>query len=149
MPCWRQQSLLEAPVETVWRLISDPSRYPEWAGEMVEVTGVPDEVERGSTFKLRDRTPLGPRMTTTFKVEEMDDLHEIKLRCQASGYYSRWLLTEARGSTFAEVEMGVDRTGLPALSSRALSLAVTKGYLRRQVETVVDGVQRVLRTSPQ
>ena len=47
----------------------------------------------------------------TFEVEELEDLREIKLRCQSSGYYSHWRLTEAQGQTFADVEVGVEPIG--------------------------------------
>ena len=39
-------------------------------------------------------------------------MREIKLRCQNSGFYSHWLLTEAQGNTFTEVELGVEPKGL-------------------------------------
>jgi hypothetical protein len=54
---------------------------------------------------------------TTFKIEELDDLHAIKLRCQQSGYYSRWVLTEAQSSTFAEVEIGIEPARWRALGT--------------------------------
>jgi hypothetical protein len=65
---------------------------------LIDVTGVPTRIEKGSTFELTSRGPLG-QATTTFKVEEFDALREIKLRCQTSGFYSHWLLTEARSNT--------------------------------------------------
>ena len=145
MSTWKQQALIEAPVEDVWELISDPSRFPEWGGDTVEVTGMPTKIEKGSTFRQTGRSPLGFKGTTTFKVEELDDLREIKMRCQRSGYYSHWLLTEARGNTFADVEMGVETAGLKGLSARALGAAHTKGYLRRQAEQSLDGLRRVLK----
>jgi uncharacterized protein YndB with AHSA1/START domain len=148
MSSWKQQALIEAPVEEVWELISDPTRYPEWGGDTIEVTGLPTKVEKGSTFEQTARTPLGFKGTSTFKVEELDDLREIKLRCQRSGYYSRWRLTEARGNTFADVEMGVERTGLRRLRGRAIGAAHTKGYLRRQAEQAVDGLRSVLTRQP-
>ena len=74
----------------------------------------------------------------TFEVEELDDLGEIKLRCQTSGYYSRWLLTDARGNTFADVELGVEPKGLEA---RAISAMHTKRYLRRTLEETIDGLR--------
>ena len=75
---------------------------------MIAVTGAPTKIEKGSTFDVTGRGPLGLKATTTFKVEELDDLHEIKLRCQSSGYYSRWLLTQAQDGTFTEVELGIE-----------------------------------------
>ena len=33
-------------------------------------------------------------------------MHELKMKCQASGFYAHWLLTEAQDGTFTEVELG-------------------------------------------
>lgn len=141
MATWRQQALIEAPVEEVWELIADPARFPEW-NESVEVTGLPTRIEKGSTFRRRAPSPLGPRMTTTFEVEELDeDLRELRLRCQTSGLYSRWMLTEARGNTFADVEIGSEPR---RLGERVVALSHTKGYLRGTVEGSIDGLCRAL-----
>lgn len=93
-------------MESVWELVGDPSRYPEWAADVVAVTGLA-EVAEHETYEQVSRTPLGNE-TTTFEIEKLDDLHEIKLRCQKSGYYSHWVLTPAQEATFAEVEIGVE-----------------------------------------
>jgi len=138
---WKQQVLVEAPVEDVWSLISDPRRFPEWSGDTIEVTGVPTQVERGSTYRHTGRGPLRTKSTTVFEVVELDDLREIKLRCQTSGFYSHWLLTEARGNTFVDVELGIEPEGL---AGRAVGAAHTKGYLRRAAERSVDGLKRAL-----
>jgi hypothetical protein len=143
---WKQQVLLDAPVDEVWGLISDPGRFPDWSGDTISVTGLPTEIERGSTFQVTSNGPLRMKATTVFRVEELDDLREIKLRCQTSGYYSHWLLTEARGNTFVEVEFGIER--VRGLQGRALSAAHTKGYLRRSAERAVDGLRRALTRNP-
>ena len=141
MAAWRRQALVEAPIEEVWELIADPARFPEW-NEEVEVTGVPTRIEKGSTFRRTAPTRFGPKVTTTFEVEELDeDLREIKLRCQTSGFYSHWVLTEARGDTFADVEMGVEPH---ELTERVWALPHTKTYLRRALDVSLDGLRRVL-----
>ena len=142
MSSWKQQAVIEAPVEAVWKLLEDPSRFSEWSGDTIEVTGLPTKIEKGSTFQLTSRGPLGMKATTTFEVEELDDLREIKLQCQVSGYYSHWLLTEARGNTFAEVELGVEPR--PGLTARALGATHTKRYMRRVTEKSLDGLRRAL-----
>jgi uncharacterized protein YndB with AHSA1/START domain len=139
---WKQQALIEAPIDRVWGLLEDPERFPEWNFGTIAVTGVPTQIEKGSTFTLTGRGPLGLKATTTFKVEELDDLREIKLRCQTSGWYSRWLLTEAQGQTFTEVEMGVER--VPGLEGRVTGAMHTKRHLRRAAEETLDGVRRAL-----
>ncbi len=139
-PRWKQQALIEAEPTAIWSLISDPSRFPEYAGETVEVTGVPTEVKKGSTFKQKSRTPIGVKTTTTFEVAELDELREIKLRCTRSGYYSHWLLTEARGDTFVDLEVGIEP---PTAAARALTLAHTEGFIRRMAQSSLDGLRRL------
>jgi len=140
MSSWKQQALIEAPVEEVWGVISNPETFPEWSENSVEVTGVLTKVEKGSTYRETSRGPFG-KVTTTFEVEELDDLREIKLRCQTSGYYSHWLLTEAQGNTFAEVELGIEPPSLPA---QVFRVTHNKRFLRRMAEGAVDGLRRFL-----
>lgn len=138
----KEQALIEAPVSEVWSLLEDPSRYSEWNEDSVAVTGAPTRIERGSSFKMTTRSRFGRNPTTRFVVEELDDLHEIKLRCQTSGFYSHWLLTEARGGTFAQLELGVEP--VPGLTGRLTGAMHTKSYLRRSAETTVRGLRRAL-----
>jgi hypothetical protein len=142
----KEQALIDAPVSDVWDLLEDPSRYSEWNDDSIAVTGVPTKIEKGSTFQMTSRSRLGRKPTTTFEVEELDDLHEIKLRCQASGFYSHWFLTEAQGGTFTEVELGVEPVS--GISGRLSGAMHTKSYLRRSAAAAVDNLRRALtRTS--
>ena len=141
MTSWRQQAVFDAPLEDVWAFVGDPRRYPEWAADVVSVTGLAS-LATDVEYQQVSRTPLG-KSETTFKVEELDDLHAITLRCQQSGYYSRWVLTEAQSSTFADVEIGVDPT---ALQYRLLFSAVGKRYLRRIAEQGIEGLRSRLQS---
>ena len=142
MASWRQQALVEAPVEEVWALISDWNHYPEWNSDVVKVTGPPTALARGSTLEMKTRGPLGLKATTPYTVEEFEEMHEMKVQCQVSGFYAHWLLTEARGNTFTEVELGVaPKKGLQAKATGALH---TKGYLRRSVDQMIDNLRSAL-----
>jgi uncharacterized protein YndB with AHSA1/START domain len=136
---WRQQVVIEAPVEQVWTYVGDPRRYPDWAGNVIGITGLAT-VERDAEFQQVSKSPVG-KAETTFRIEELDDLRTIKLRCQQSGYYSRWVLTEAQASTFAEVEIGIEPT---AVQYRLLFGALGKRYFRRLVERALDGLRTTL-----
>jgi polyketide cyclase/dehydrase/lipid transport protein len=139
MASWKQQALIEAPVNEVWEVLCDPSRGPEWSEEVIAVTGAPTKIERGSTYDVTARGPLRLKNTTTFKVEELDELHEIKMKCQYSGFYSHWVLTDAQGATFTEVELGVER--MPGAEGLVTSALHTKSYLRREVDKLLDGLR--------
>jgi hypothetical protein len=145
MAAWKQQALIEAPVSEVWDMLSNPSQASEWAKDVIKVTGVPVAIEKGSTFQVTARGPLGLKATTPFKVEELEDMRELKMQCQVTGFYSHWLLTDAQGSTFTELELGVEpieaRHGIQARAAGALH---TKSYLRRATEKTLDGLRRAV-----
>ena len=137
MSSWRQQALIPAPVERVWELVGNPNRYPEWAGDVLKVTGLPSVVP-SATYRQVTKLPVG-KADTTFLVEAVEELREIRLRCMDRGYYARWLLTPARGQTFAEVEIGMDPGSLAA---RAVDRAIGKRWYRGVAEQYLDGVRQ-------
>jgi uncharacterized protein YndB with AHSA1/START domain len=145
MSSWRQQALIEAPVADVWDILSDPARGPDWDEDLMAVTGAPTKMEKGSTFDLTGRGPLRMKTTTTFRVEELEDMHELKLKCQVSGFYAHWLLTPAQNGTFTEVELGIEPIEEPSMRTRVASALHTKSYLRREVEKLLDGLRRAVR----
>jgi uncharacterized protein YndB with AHSA1/START domain len=146
MSAWKQQALIEAPVKEVWEILADPVRSPDWDQDVLAVTGAPVKIDKGTTFELTGKSPLGVD-TTTFKVEEFDEMHELKMRCQRSGFYAHWLLTSARQGTFAELELGVELDPEPDEEARAVDAAYTKTYLRKTVEKTLDGLRRVVKRS--
>ena len=140
MASWQQQTLIEAPIRDVWELVGDPKRYPEWARDVIDVTGVPDEIQQGTRFERVSKLPLGST-TTEFVVDELTDLQELRMRCLTSGYYSRWSLTEAGSDTFCEVEVGMEPTNTPY---NLLDRAVGKRWYRSAVTSMVDGLRKTL-----
>lgn len=144
MTAFRHQAMIESPATEVWELVGNPLRYPEWASEVIEVTGLA-EVTEHATFEQTSKSPLFGKDTTIFEIEKLDDLREIKLRCQTSGYYSCWRLTPAQDHTFAEVEIGVEPTS-PVYGLFFGTLG--RRYLRRISEQSVAGIQRALDAPP-
>ena len=140
MSCVRHQTLIKAPVDVVWDLIGDPASYPEWAADVVEVTGLPTSIEKGATFEQKSKMPLR-NPTTTFVIDKLEDLREIKLRCLTSGYYSQWALTEAQGDTYTEVEFGMEPTGLPY---KAVDATFGKRMYRTTMLESIDSLQETV-----
>lgn len=125
----------------MWDLVGDPRRYPEWVGdEIKEVTGLPTVVQ-GARYDQVTRSVVGPAAKTTFEIEELDDMHEIRLRCTSSGWFSKWTLTEAGGGTFADVEIGME----PANAGyRAIDAVAGKRSYRRVARASVEGLKKAL-----
>src|SRR3954447_22286124 len=105
MSAVRSQALINAPPGRVWDLVGDPSRHPSWWPRVVEVRG--EQFDEGDNYAQVTRELTGS-IETTMKVERLEDLREIDMRCTNTGTYSRWLLTEAQGNTFVDVEFGMD-----------------------------------------
>jgi uncharacterized protein YndB with AHSA1/START domain len=144
MASWKQEALIDAPVGEVWEMLSDPARAPEWTEDVIDVTGGPARIEIGSTFDVTSRGPLGLKGTTPFRVEEVDEMRELKMQCQVTGFYSHWLLTEAQGGTFTELELGVEPIEGRGIQGRAIGTLHTKSFLRRTAEKSLDGVRRAV-----
>ena len=68
-------------------------------------------------------------------------MHELKMKCQFSGFYAHWLLTDAQDGTFAEVELGIEPLQSPSPQARVAEVLHTKNYLRRQVEKLLDSLR--------
>jgi hypothetical protein len=137
---YREQMLIDAPVDAVWRQVGDPSSYPRWAGDVVEVTGL-DVVEEGAQYHQTTRTPFG-KSETDFVVDRLEDLREIKVRCLLSGYYLHWQLTEAGQDTFAQVEVGMDPKHF---GYRAIDKTVGKRWYRNVVQDMLERLRSVIR----
>jgi hypothetical protein len=135
----RRQTLIQASPEEVWSLVGDPRRYPEWAGFAIEVTGLP-EVVQGAEFAHTTRGPVGTD-TTVFRVDQLEELREIKLRCTKSGWYSRWLLTDAQGGTFVDAEFGIEPT---ALQYRLFFGAIGRRHFTTVAIESLDGLRSAL-----
>ena len=95
---YREQALIEAPVQTVWEFVGNPSRYSEWWPRVLEVG---DE-----SVQVTD-DPLG-EVTTTFQIDRMESLREIRMHCTLTGTYAHWRLTEAQGETFVDLSLGME-----------------------------------------
>jgi len=137
---YRQQTLIEAPVEAVWAQVGDPNTYPEWAGEIVEVEGL-DEVKQGAHYQQAEKVPFAGTRKTEFVVEAFEEMREISVRCTVSGWYLHWLLTGAGKDTFAEFEVGMDPT---SPGYRAVDSVVGKRWYRRTAENTLEHLRQTL-----
>jgi uncharacterized protein YndB with AHSA1/START domain len=134
---FRRQALIDAPVEHVWELVGDPRRHPEWWPRVIEVDGL--ETPVADTEFVQTTRSIGGTIQTTMKIEELDDLRQINLRCMDTGTFADWRLTEAQGSTFTELEMGMVPSNM---RMRAFDLVIGRPYFRRWSEQALEGLQQ-------
>ena len=97
------QAMVDSPISTVWGLVGDPNRYPEWLPRVFEVQG-----ERCDEFVQVSQQPLFGHTEAHFLVDRMDELREIRMHCTISGMFVHWQLTEAQGGTFLNAVFGME-----------------------------------------
>ena len=128
--------MIEAPVELVWELVGNPIRHPEWYPKVIEVNG--ERFEEGDQYAQVTKDPVGSSKTD-FVIERLDDLREIRMVCQATGMYAHWLMTDAQGGTFVDVEMGMEpRT----VGTRVFDTVIGRMYFRRWLEQSLDALRQ-------
>lgn len=137
MSVCRNQALIHAPPQRVWELVGDPRRHPDWWPRVIEVRG--ERFDEGSAYAQVTKSPTG-RIETRMKVERLDDLRQIDMRCTTTGTYARWLLTEAQGDTFVDVEFGIDPNGV---GDRVFDAAFGKLYFRRWLSQSLAALEEV------
>jgi hypothetical protein len=62
------------------------------------------------------------------------------MRCTHTGTNSRWLLTEAQGNTFVDVEFGMDPAGV---GYRIFDATVGRLYFRRWLDQSLAALEEV------
>ena len=129
--------MIDAPVETVWRLVGDPRRHPEWWPRVIQVNG--ERFEPGDQYVQVTRGPLGSG-ETDFLVQQKDELREIRLQCQRTGTYAHWHLTEAQGGTFVDLEMGMQPKGL---GDRVFDMTYGPRFFRRWADRSIEALGEV------
>ena len=100
-----QQTFIEAPVETVWTLISDIENHPQWWPRVVEVEC--EGLEEGCTYREVVQSPVGKEQMKLL-IEGREELRNLRIRCLNTGTFIRFEITEAQGGTFVDGEMGMD-----------------------------------------
>src|SRR3954447_7651671 len=143
MSAARRQALINAAPSQVWDLVVDPRRHPEWWPRVFEVRG--EEFDEGDNYAQVTKSPRG-RIETSIKVERLEDVREINMRCMGTGTYTRWLLTEAQGNTFIDVEFGLDPMGI---SNRIFDWTFGSLYFRRWLDQSLVALEEAAEKSPQ
>ena len=109
---YRHQTLIDAPVEDVWAVVSDPRTHPEWWPDVVDVQLNEPLVEGGEYVRTSKFVPFLDAVEAVWVAERLEDLKEARFRCTTSGSWASFSLTPAQGQTYVELETGMDPTTL-------------------------------------
>lgn len=120
-----------APPETVWRVLAELERMPEWTASMTSVRILAGSgLAPGTTVEVRQ-----PRMPTmTWTVEEVAVGEYFRWSARSAGvttYAEHWLEPAADGGT--DVRLGVEHRGPLAGVVGALTMRRTARYVDQEL----------------
>ena len=133
----RQQAFIDAPLDVVWELASDPDRQTEWWPDTITFECIDGDFEQGCHVRNVQTRPWPMSdLETTLEVDQMIPGKELTIRCMDTGTYTRSVLTEGQGGTFIEMEAGNDPANLGVRMQVAMA---GKRLFRRWVEHALEG----------
>jgi uncharacterized protein YndB with AHSA1/START domain len=135
-----QQTFIDAPVQSVWDLIGDPNRHPQWWPEIVEVECA--DLSQGCRYRGVVKHVLGPE-EHELVLARLEDCQEVSIHCSDTGVTTRFLLTEAQGGTFVEGYFSVEPSTagmkvLTAMNGRRF----LRGWLERSLANLKSAAER-------
>jgi uncharacterized protein YndB with AHSA1/START domain len=137
MSAYRMQAHIDAPVDEVWALVGNPATYPDWWPAAVEIRGESFEVGEAFTQVVG----IAGRPEYSRVIDRRDELKGLSWSCPTTGGFQRWVLTDAQGGTFVDMEMGIDP---PALRYGLFDKTVGRWFLKRWAEQAIDGLRKSL-----
>jgi uncharacterized protein YndB with AHSA1/START domain len=109
---YRHQTLIEAPIEEVWAVVSDPRTHPHWWPDVLDVEIDEPLVEGGEYTRSSKVVPFLDAVEAVWVAERLEDLKEARFRCTMTGTWARFSLTPAQTDTYVELETGMEPTSL-------------------------------------
>jgi uncharacterized protein YndB with AHSA1/START domain len=137
---YRHQALIEAPIEDVWAVISDPLTHPDWWPDVVAVRIEEPLVEGGEYIRSSRLLPFRDAAEAVWVAERLEDLKEARFRCRVSGTWAHFKLTPAQAETFVELETGMDPTRLRWRLVKATSGSYFKGWILDVLDALPEEV---------
>ncbi len=124
MPHIDDAVLVPAPLEEVWKLVHDPTRYPEW---WTGIGGVAESAEDGFTM-YPDGWPDYP-MPQRLRSSSADG--RVTISCLVSDLEYRWQLTAEGERTRVEVHVDIPEVEAHRLEVQTAAMSSALGRLTR------------------
>lgn len=129
---YRTRTRIDAPITTVWGVLADVERMPDWTPSIKKVTVLEGSgLAVGTSVEMRQ--PRMPAMTWT--IDEVTPMRHFRWWARAGGvvtYADHWLEPRADGRK-VEVRFAVRQTGPMAGLVGALTMRRTARYVDQEI----------------
>jgi uncharacterized protein YndB with AHSA1/START domain len=128
MPSFHDTAASSAPPEEVWKLLYDPSRFPDWWAGI----GTVDVQNAGSYTMYPDGYPDFPMAQV---LETRQEEQRVTVSCLVSDLRFEWRLAPAGGGTLITVDVDIPEAEGHRLESQR---EIISASMRRLAELAVD-----------
>jgi hypothetical protein len=139
---YRRHGVIEAPIEDVWSIVSDPHTHPDWWPELHEVEVPDDARERGEYTRKTKRFGFLDVVDTVWIAEPNEQLKEVNFRCTVTGTYTRFGLTPAQNDTFVEIEAGVNPISVRGRVAKVMGPLFFQRWLAELLEELPKAIEK-------
>ena len=137
-----QQAFIDAPAETVWELIGDPNRHPDWWPDVIEVECA--DLREGCRYRGVVKGPFRAE-EHDLVIERLDTCQEVCISCQDTGVTTRFVLTGAQGGTFIEGHFSIEPQ---TVGSRVVTAVAGRRFMRSWLERSLENLKHVAERAP-
>jgi uncharacterized protein YndB with AHSA1/START domain len=145
---YRRHAVIDAPVEDVWSIVSDPHTHADWWPEIKHVRFEGDTDSGGEYTRVARRFGFLDLVDNVWVSEPVEHLKEVNFRCTQTGTYTRFALTPAQRETFVEVEAGVEPLGPMGRFVKIMSPLFFQRWLGDLLDALPDVVAQSRNASP-
>lgn len=137
-----QQAFIDAPPETVWELVGDPNRHPDWWPDVLEVECA--DLREGCRYR---GVVKGPFRTDEHDlvIERLDTCQEVCISCTGTGVTTRFVLTAAQGGTFVEGHFAIEPN---SIGMKVVAAVTGRRVMRSWLERSLENLKRVAERAP-
>jgi uncharacterized protein YndB with AHSA1/START domain len=137
-----QQAFIDAPVQTVWELVGDPNRHPDWWPDVLEAECA--DLRQGCRYRGVIKGPFGADEHDML-LERLDRCQEVRITCEDMGVTTRFVLTEARGGTFVQGHFAIEPN---SLGMKAIGAVVGRRVMRSWLERSLENLKQTAERAP-
>jgi uncharacterized protein YndB with AHSA1/START domain len=137
-----QQTFIDAPPETIWELVGDPNRHPDWWPGVVEVECA--DLREGCRYREVVKGFFKPQEHDVV-IERLDTCQEVCISCQDTGVTTRFVLTGAQGGTFIEGHFSIEPK---TVGRKVVSAVAGRRFMRAWLERSLENLKNVAERQP-
>jgi uncharacterized protein YndB with AHSA1/START domain len=137
-----QQTFIDASPETIWELVGDPNRHPDWWPGVVDVECA--DLREGCSYREVVKGFFKPQ-EHDIMIERLDTCQEVCISCHDTGVTTRFVLTGAQGGTFIEGHFSIEPQ---TVGSKVVTAVAGRRFMRSWLERSLENLKHVAERQP-